>query len=241
VQTYLHAKAGGVLGLDAGIYYYHPDRDELQKVSDCSELPAAIHAPANRSVFTRAGFSIFLIADMRAIQPLYGDLAADLVKVEAGYMGQVLADGALANGLGLCPIGFVAFDDIRAHFRVSDEHLLLHSFLGGAYAVEEQRVAPAVARDGSLIEQIAGIWGEVLRRPQLNPDENFFEAGGTSFAAIEAHRHIVHGLGIACTITDLFRYPTVRSLAERLGGHAPAPPPSRRDRRRAARATGGAQ
>jgi epothilone synthetase B len=241
VQTYLHARAGGVLGLDAGVYYYQPDRDELQMVTGCRELPAEIHAPANRTVFAHAAFSIFLIADMRAIQPLYGDLSADLVKLEAGYMGQVLADGALANGLGLCPIGFVAFEEIRTHFRVSGEHLLLHSFLGGVYAAEEQRVAPAVVRDGSLVEQIAGIWAEVLRRPQLNPDENFFEAGGTSFAAIEAHRRIVHGLGIPCTITDLFRYPTVRSLAERLGGHAPAEPPSRRDRRRAARATGGPQ
>ncbi len=246
VQTYVHVKPGKARGIEAGVYYYHPVKDQLQWVSSCREFTAEIHAPANRSVSAGAGFSIFLIADMRAIQPLYGDLAADFAKLEAGYMGQLLTENALLHQIELCPIGFVWFEAIREHFRLTDDHVLLHSFLGGAAVAEG---AAPFADVGSLEDRIAAIWGEVLRRPQRNREENFFEAGGTSFAAIEVHRRITGGMGIACTITDLFRHPTVRSLAARLEGRAPSPPaspafetesgPSRRDRRRAARSSQG--
>jgi amino acid adenylation domain-containing protein len=260
IQVYLHVRRGRLRGLEAGVYYYHPFRNELQRVSACADLPAGIHAPVNQSVSAVAAFSIFLIADMGAIRPLYGDASPDLVKVEAGYMGQLLMEGARPNRLGLCPVGYLWFDAIRDRFRLGGEHLLVHSFLGGVYTAEARSApTPAVfdqspARpDGVFEDQIAAIWSDILRRRQLNRDQNFFEAGGTSFAAIEVHRRIIQ-LGVACTITDLFRHPTVRSLAAHLEGHHASPltppqepPPSldpdpataRRDRRRAARAAAG--
>jgi hypothetical protein len=247
-------------GLEGGVYYYHPVRNELQRAGGRGELPAGIHAPANQPIAAGAAFSIFLIADLQAIAPLYGDLAPDFVKLEAGYMGQLLMEGALPNGLGLCPVGYVWFDEIRPDFQIGADHLLVHSFLGGVYAGAAQSAAPAPATQaaaamaaGSIEDRIAAIWGAVLRRPQLNRDENFFEAGGTSFASIEVHRRIVEQLGIACTITDLFRHPTVGSLAAHLAQHAGATLPAagpaveggdaplRRDRRRAARAAAGGE
>jgi epothilone synthetase B len=247
MRTYLHMKPGGSSDLDPGLYSYDAFGHSLRRVSDFPEFPADLHAPVNRQPSADAAFSIFLIADLRAIQSVYGDLASDFVKLEAGYMGQLLMDGAPDHALALCPIGYLAFEKISEHFRLSEDQVLVHSFLGGSDGPPPSAAAPIPA--AVVEDQIASIWSEVLRRPHIDRDQNFFEAGGTSFAAIEAHRRIV-AMGIACTITDLFRHPTVRSLAARLEGaaepvQAPVAAPvddsrvSRRDRRRAVRSTSG--
>jgi amino acid adenylation domain-containing protein len=63
--------------------------------------------------------------------------------------------------------------------------------------------------------RIAAIWSDVLDIPDISIDDNFFDLGGESFKAFRVVGRIGEGIGV----TELFKYPTVRLLAERvLGG-----------------------
>lgn len=59
---------------------------------------------------------------------------------------------------------------------------------------------------------VAAVWAEVLGIETLSIDDNFFDLGGESFKAIRAVRKI----GPSVSVMDLFKNPTVRSLAARL-------------------------
>jgi amino acid adenylation domain-containing protein len=132
VQTYLHVKTGRVEGLRAGVYYYHPIDHNLRLLSANVELDRNIHEPfINRHIFDEAAFSIFLIAQLKAIAPIYADHARDFCLLEAGYMAQLLMMSAPGNQVGLCPIGYLDFAPIRHLFELEESHQLMHSFLGG--------------------------------------------------------------------------------------------------------------
>jgi amino acid adenylation domain-containing protein len=142
VQTYLHVKPGRISGLDGGIYYYEPRGHRLVFLSTGRGIDREIHGEINRPVFDRASFSLFLVADLSAMAPLYGEGTRDLCLLEAGYMGQLLMETGSESGIGLCPIGGLEFDRIKNDLRLGDEHLLLHSFLGGgSVTLPEARLA----------------------------------------------------------------------------------------------------
>ncbi len=82
---------------------------------------------------------------------------------------------------------------------------------------------------------VAGVWREVLGLPRISAGENFFEIGGHSLATAEVQARLAALLGRAVPIVDLFRFPTVRSLAAHLDGAGRTPGPDRASRRIAAR------
>jgi amino acid adenylation domain-containing protein len=132
VQTYLHVKDGRIEGLRAGTYYYHPDHHLLAPLTPGVELPEETHdALVNRPVYREAAFSLFLIAQMRAVAPVYGQHSIPFVYLEAGYVGQLMMMNAPAHDIGLCPIGILDFPKIRDMFLLDDGHVLAHSMLGG--------------------------------------------------------------------------------------------------------------
>lgn len=76
---------------------------------------------------------------------------------------------------------------------------------------------------------IADVWAATLGRPAIGPDDDFFDLGGHSLAAIQAVTRIrralpdaTDGLGVG----DLFRNPTVRRLAAHLGTRSTADGPT---------------
>jgi amino acid adenylation domain-containing protein len=89
-------------------------------------------------------------------------------------------------------------------------------------------VAP---REG-LQEAIAGVWREVLGLDRVGAADNFFEIGGHSLLLVRLHARLGEALGREVAIVDLFRFPTVASLAARLepAGDPEAPDPRGRDR-----------
>lgn len=56
---------------------------------------------------------------------------------------------------------------------------------------------------------------------QVGAHDNFFDLGGTSLLALEAFKQIHSFAGDKCQVLDLFKYPTIRSLATYLGGGEP--------------------
>lgn len=166
VQTYLYVKAGAVSGLPGGTYYLDPRDNALVTLHEGATVEAAVHAAHNRAVFDAAGFSLFLVADLDAIEPLYGSLARDLCLVEAGYMGQLLMERATDGDIGLCPVGALDFDPVRPLLALGENHVLAHSMLGGrvdrgAGARPTEATGPATP-DGPLTERLRGWLGDRL-------------------------------------------------------------------------------
>lgn len=69
------------------------------------------------------------------------------------------------------------------------------------------------APDSEAIHTIREIWKRVLGLPDVGPRENFFELGGHSILAVKAQSEISRAFGRRLPIAELFRSPTIESLA----------------------------
>ena len=160
MQTYLHVKPGRVEGMGPGLYYYHPVEHRLALLAPDLIIDRSIHVPlVNSPIFDQAAFSIFLVARLAAIGPMYGEQARDFCLLEAGAMLQLLMLAAPGHDLGLCPIGRLEFERIRPAFGLDESHFLAHSLLGGlpapggttpeslTPAVDDQASAPLDGRE----------------------------------------------------------------------------------------------
>ncbi|RIV54755.1 non-ribosomal peptide synthetase [Burkholderia pseudomallei] len=63
---------------------------------------------------------------------------------------------------------------------------------------------------------LAACWADVLRRDAVGIDENFFELGGDSLLGAQLLSRVKRDLELDARLGDLFRHPTVESLAEHL-------------------------
>jgi amino acid adenylation domain-containing protein len=130
VQAYLYVKPGRVAGVEGGAYYYHPAEHRLIALSGAT-LAARTFGSENAPIFERAAFAVFLIAEMQAIAPLYGNLARDFSLLEAGTMCQLLMTVAPALALGLCPVGTLFAEELGGLFALAPSHQFLLAMLGG--------------------------------------------------------------------------------------------------------------
>jgi acyl carrier protein len=62
---------------------------------------------------------------------------------------------------------------------------------------------------------VASVWATVLDRP-VTRDDNFFEIGGHSLAAVKVFRRLCEASGAPLALTDVFRFPTVRTFARHI-------------------------
>jgi aspartate racemase len=65
-------------------------------------------------------------------------------------------------------------------------------------------------------QKIAGVWQRVLGLRQVGVDDNFFDAGGDSLQLLEAHAELQKVITPDLSITVLFEYSTISSLAQHL-------------------------
>lgn len=82
--------------------------------------------------------------------------------------------------------------------------------------VEDSAAGPV----GALEETVDAIFRAVLDRPVIGRHQAVFDLGGTSVHMVRIHRRLTEALGRSFDIIDLFRYPTVATLAVCLGGAA---------------------
>jgi len=134
VQTYVTVAAGRVDGVPAGAYYHHPGEHRLVALDPGAVVDPAAHAWINRAAFRASAFSLYLVADLDAILPLYGIRSRDYSLIEAGAMCQLLMAVAAELGLGLCPVGDLDDGGLRGPLRLGDGHELLHTLIGGVPA-----------------------------------------------------------------------------------------------------------
>ncbi|MBV9773956.1 MAG: amino acid adenylation domain-containing protein, partial [Gemmatimonadetes bacterium] len=82
----------------------------------------------------------------------------------------------------------------------------------------------AYVEPGSEIEgTIARIWQEVLGVERIGIHDNFFDLGGNSLLVVQAYDRMTEALGEKLTLVELFQYPTVTLLAQRLGAGVEEP------------------
>ncbi|MEJ0000650.1 MAG: amino acid adenylation domain-containing protein [Verrucomicrobiota bacterium] len=74
-----------------------------------------------------------------------------------------------------------------------------------------------VAPESDLETVLAELWKTALRQEKVSIDDNFFDLGADSLILTNVHRQLEARLSRDIPITDLFEFPTIRRLAERLG------------------------
>jgi amino acid adenylation domain-containing protein len=175
VQAYLWISENGVEGLATGYYYYHPEEHRLHLLGTKPAVETSLFNPYDRSAFEAAGFLLFLVAQMDAIQPIYGNASPVLAVVEAGYMGQLLMEHRASFGLGLCPVTGVDFSQIRDRFQLEPTHRFLHCLIGGIPA-DKNSHGPAGGLWDSLRETGSGIHGHCQDYTGERTFSHFIEA-----------------------------------------------------------------
>jgi hypothetical protein len=79
-------------------------------------------------------------------------------------------------------------------------------------AEKAPRTADYVEPASEIERTIAGLWEELLGRTRIGTEDNFFDVGGHSLLVVRMHRRLREILAQPVTLTDLYRFPTIRSL-----------------------------
>jgi len=66
-------------------------------------------------------------------------------------------------------------------------------------------------------ETIASVWRSILNLDRIGIDDNFFDLGGHSLLMTRVHLKLTEEFGRKIPVIEVFRYPTIRSLAQFLG------------------------
>jgi carbonic anhydrase/acetyltransferase-like protein (isoleucine patch superfamily) len=80
------------------------------------------------------------------------------------------------------------------------------------------RPLPEASVVAALEATIRAVWSRVLGRSSVGPEDGFFDVGGTSLLALRACARMEREEGLRVAPTDMFRFPTARSLAQYLAG-----------------------
>lgn len=132
VQTYLYVKPGRIQGVAPGTYYYHPVQHRLISLDPDGVVDRKLYDPfVNAPILDKCAFGIFLVAQMKAMVPMYYERSLHFCTLEGGLMSQLLETKAPASGIGLVQIGSMDFGKIRHLFKLDEHHVLVHSLLGG--------------------------------------------------------------------------------------------------------------
>jgi hypothetical protein len=73
-----------------------------------------------------------------------------------------------------------------------------------------------VPPQNDLEQKIAAMWREILNVSKVGMNDNFFDLGGHSLLTVEAHRRLKEIVETTLSVTDLFRFTTIRALVDHL-------------------------
>ncbi len=90
-----------------------------------------------------------------------------------------------------------------------------------------------VAPQTEIERAIAAIWTDLFRIDKIGLNDNFFDLGGNSLLIAKANNRLNTTLGRDISMIDMFKFPTVSSLAEHLSGDQVATPGSDQGQQRA--------
>jgi amino acid adenylation domain-containing protein len=177
IQTYVHVKANAIAGLEGGFYYYHAVNHHLVRLACQNEMTTAPWGKGdNPNVFERAAFSLFLVGESKAIEPVYGQEGANqMMLLEAGYMSQLLMEESPTQHIGLCPIGYID-KSAEQLLELSESQTILHSILGGSVTTQQIECWSATNTQAEKSANTDKPLGNTLKQRQ----ENLVTALGTT-------------------------------------------------------------
>ncbi|WP_372495722.1 amino acid adenylation domain-containing protein [Kitasatospora humi] len=111
--TQLYLETGGIAGLEAGVYYYHPLDHTLVRVGP---------ATAGAGVYLEAHF----LGKKRAIEPVYKNNIQEVLEFETGHMLGVFEEVLPEYGLNIRPSSF--HPAVKSSLHVHEEDYYLGTF-----------------------------------------------------------------------------------------------------------------
>jgi amino acid adenylation domain-containing protein len=151
---------------------------------------------------------------LQAVVSLHGEGSARHLVAYLRHADGVSGGGQLRSWLQerlpeyMVPSAFVALDEIplTPNGKVDRKRL--------PKPVESTRQSlPAVDPRNDIEERLVRIWSEVLGVHQVSVTDNFFDLGGHSLLLVRVHARARQELDSELAVIDLFRYPTIESLA----------------------------
>lgn len=127
IQIYLYV-FDEIEDLSCGAYYYE------------AELHRLIHLPGKALPVQHqnAGFMLCIVANLDAIQPLYGEITQSLCALEVGYIHYLLDASASLNSLALQHVSLQRCEATIVTLELSPAHKPLLALLGGRCHLQEQ-------------------------------------------------------------------------------------------------------
>ncbi|MFK3789065.1 amino acid adenylation domain-containing protein [Pseudomonas piscis] len=189
-------EAGQEPWLPAGIYRYHAASHALSRIGEADpQLFNGSYTPFNRKHGQQARLRIFIIAGQA---PAHGADSRYFNLLQAGRIGQLLLERQGEFDIGLCPIGSMYFDKVRAAFALDEGDELLHSFVGGTVIQQLPRGWPRLEVAGTCAAEpdeplaIVGIGGRYPGAADVRELWDNLSAGRSSIASINAGT-LLHG------------------------------------------------
>lgn len=191
VQLYIHLKKNAVENLEEGIYYYHPKNHKLYLISSSPNIPNEIHFYYNRPIYQSSSFSLYFIAQMDAIEPIYGEHSKQFATIEAGSILQLLMSRQAEYNIGLCPVGTINFESIRSQFKLDHTHQFIQCIVGGSYFYNKNESNYLNARDNIKINEDIAIIGISGRYPGAKNLEEYWhnlKSGKSQIRSVPSER-----------------------------------------------------
>jgi acyl carrier protein len=140
-----------------------------------------------------------------ASNPLKGRVARELIPQLKEDLRQSLPEYML-------PSAFVVLDalPLSANGKVDRRALPVPGDIRVGTGVEY------LAPRNEAEERLAQIWAEVLKLERVGINDNFFDMGGHSLIATQVVSRMREQLGIELPLSEMFGYPTVGELAQKL-------------------------
>jgi acyl transferase domain-containing protein/acyl-CoA synthetase (AMP-forming)/AMP-acid ligase II/acetylornithine/succinyldiaminopimelate/putrescine aminotransferase/predicted amino acid dehydrogenase len=188
----------------SAIFYSGPERSGNELARRLAALPGGARqafrrcckaAPPGMSLPFENGLTKEQPLDERSTQALF----------------EALAECFIAGGV----VDWASLEDGRPRRRAP---LPTYPFERSTYRVDFD--APPVppedqtANGAEMRAELAPLWKQALQIEEVDPDESFFQLGGTSLRALDLQANLRERFGVDVEVADLFAHNTLRSLAQ---------------------------
>ncbi len=126
IDCYVYVKGNRVDQIEKGLYYYNPVKHILNRISDGNAFQREMHYFLNKDIFETSAFSVYLFYNAAVTMPKYGAKGYYYGLLDAGIMVGLLNEEAIRNGMGLCSIGDMRFEEVEEEFQLNVYQKYLH-------------------------------------------------------------------------------------------------------------------
>jgi acyl carrier protein len=118
----------------------------------------------------------------------------------------------------MVPLHFITLDSLPLNANGKVDRSALP---GPDLVAPDNPAAGASVSANDLEDLIMDVWRKVLTIKRVGRDDNFFDLGGDSISLVQAHSELQRYLNRTLPITDLFEFPSVRTLRDHLERQSP--------------------